>query len=409
MQPDSSRVPARQLPRKLGTWTGAAVVVGVIIGSGIFRVPSPIAAETGNLTGVALVWIAGGIVALFGALSIAELAAMYPHAGGPYVYLREAYGRPVAFLFGWMWLLTTPFSWAAQALVFSEYLGSVVQLGPTATHLVAAALIALISAAHYRSVRMGAVVQNISTGAKVLALIVLAVVLFAFAPAPAATLHSAMAGTTNWKGVGIALVAVLWAYDGWENLTILSGEMKDPQRSLPRALIGGTLAVLVIYLVINAAFLMTLPFGALAASKSVAADAVTAVRGHGGAAVIAALVMVSTFGSLNGSILSDPRVFYAMAEDGLFFRSVGKIHTRFETPYVAIAFTGILAVIYVLLQNFLQLASAYVLGIWPFLALAVIGLFVLRRKRADLPRPYKVLGYPVIPALFVLGTLLVIG
>jgi basic amino acid/polyamine antiporter, APA family len=258
-------------------------------------------------------------------------------------------------------------------------------------------------------VRMGAVVQNISTGAKVLALIVLALVLFAFAPQPAATFHSAAAGNIHWQGVGIALVAVLWAYDGWENLTILSGEMKDPQRSLPRALIGGTLAVVAIYLVINAAFLMSLPFNELAASKSVAADAVTAVRGHGGAAVIAALVMVSTFGSLNGSILSDPRVFYAMAEDGLFFRSVGRIHPRFETPYVAIAFTGILAVIYVLLQDFLQLASAYVLGIWPFLALAIIGLFVLRRKRADLPRPYKVLGYPVIPALFVIGTLLVIG
>ncbi|HEX5340222.1 MAG TPA: amino acid permease [Gammaproteobacteria bacterium] len=397
------------LPRRLGTWTGAAVVVGVIIGSGIFRVPSPIAAETGSLSGVALVWIVGGIVALFGALSVAELAAMYPHAGGPYVYLREAYGRPVAFLFGWMWLLTTPFSWAAQALTFAEYLGSVVRLGAGATHSVAALLIALICAANFRSVRMGAWVQNISTGAKLLALIALAVVLFAFAPHPGAALHGAITGETKWQGVGIALVAVLWAYDGWENLTLLSGEMKDPQRSLPRALIGGTLAVLVIYLTINAAFLMALPFAELAASKSVAADAVTAVRGQGGAVVIAALVMVSTFGSLNGSILSDPRVFYAMAEDGLFFRSVGKVHPRFETPYVAIAFTGALAVIYVLLQNFLQLAAAYVLGIWPFLALAVIGLFVLRRKRPDLSRPYRVLGYPVIPALFVLGTLLVIG
>lgn len=409
MQPEFAESSPDRLPRKLGTWTGAAVVVGVIIGSGIFRVPSPIAAETGSLAGVALVWIAGGIVALFGALSIAELAAMFPHAGGPYVYLREAYGRPVAFLFGWMWLLTTPFSWAAQALVFSEYLGSIIRLDTTTTHLVAAGLITLICGAHYRSVRMGAAVQNISTGAKVLALIILAIVLFAFAPHPAATLHTAAAGTTHWQGIGIALVAVLWAYDGWENLTILSGEMKDPQRSLPRALIGGTLAVLVIYLVVNAAFLMALPFGELAASKSVAADAVTAVRGHGGAAVIAALVMVSTFGSLNGSILSDPRVFYAMAEDGLFFRAVGRIHSRFETPYVAIAFTGLLAVVYVLLQNFLQLASAYVLGIWPFLALAVIGLFVLRRKHPELPRPYRVLGYPVIPALFILGTLLVIG
>lgn len=409
MQTEPREPSARDLPRKLGAWSGAAVVIGVIIGSGIFRTPSPIAAETGNLSGVALVWIAGGIVALFGALSVAELAAMYPQAGGPYVYLREAYGRPVAFMFGWMWLVTTPFSWAAQALVFAEYLSSVIPISTAATHLLAAGLIAVICAAHYRSVRMGAVVQNISTGAKVLALIVLAIVLFAFAPHASANLHQAAGGTLSWQGAGVALVAVLWAYDGWENLTLLSGEMKDPQRSLPRALIGGTLAVLLIYLVINAAFLMAMPFDQLATSKSVAADAVTAVRGQGGATVIAALVMVSTFGSLNGSILSDPRVFYAMAEDGLFFRAVGRIHPRFETPYIAIAFTGVLAVIYVLLHNFLQLASAYVLGIWPFLAMAVIGLFILRRTRADLPRPYRVLGYPLIPALFVLGTLLVIG
>ena len=401
--------PARQLPRKLGTWTGMAVVIGVIIGSGIFRVPSPIAMQTGSITGVALVWILGGIVALFGALSIAELAAMFPHAGGPYVYLREAYGRPLAFLFGWMWLLTTPFSWAAQSLTFAEYFGGVMHYGRLPTHLIAAALIALICAAHYRSVRMGAVVQNISTGAKLLALLGLAVVLFVFAPHAGSTLAGVASGSVSWSGIGIALVAVLWAYDGWENLTTLAGEMRHPQTSLPRALIAGTLVVIVVYLVVNAGYLVALPFAALAASKSVAADAVTGVLGQGGAAVVAALVMVSTFGSLNGSILSDPRVFYAMAEDGLFFKSVGRIHARFETPYVAIAFTGVLAVIYVLLQDFLQLAAAYVLGIWPFLALAVIGLFLLRRKRPELPRPYRVLGYPLVPALFVLGTLVVIG
>ncbi|HET7922887.1 MAG TPA: amino acid permease [Gammaproteobacteria bacterium] len=400
---------SRSLPRRLGTWSGTAIVVGVIIGSGIFRVPSPIAAETGSLTGVALVWIAGGLVTLCGALSVAELAAMFPQAGGPYVYLREAYGRPLAFLFGWMLLLTTPFSWAAQALTFAEYLGSVVRLSHDTTHLIAAGLIALICIAHFRSVRLGAWVQNLSTGAKVLALVVLALLLYAFAPQAAENLRGAAAGDTHWVGIGVALVAVLWAYDGWENLTLLSGEMKDPQRSLPRALIGGTLVVLAIYVVVNAAFLMALPFDSLAASKSVAADAVSAVRGTGGATVIAALVMVSCLGSLNGSILSDPRVFYAMAEDGLFFRAVGRIHPRFATPHVAIFFTGALAVIYVLLQNFLQLAVAYVLGIWPFLALAVIGLFVLRRRRPELPRPYRAFGYPVIPALFVLGTLLVIG
>jgi len=407
MQP--STAPAQKLPRKLGPWTGIAVVVGVIIGSAIYQVPAAIAANTGSLAGLALVWVVGGLISLFGALSIAELATMYPEAGGPYAYLREAFGKPLAFLFGWMWLLTTPFSWAAQALAFAYYLGTLAPLGNAGTHAVAALLITVISATQYRSVRIGALVQNISTGTKLVALIGLALAIFLLAPHPAANLASAAAGHLQWGGLGIALVAALWAYDGWANLTPLSGEMREPQRNLPRAFIGGTLVTLAVYLLMNAAFLMALPFGELSASKAVAADAVTAVLGHGGTVVIALLVMVSTFGSLNGSIMSDPRVFYAMAEDGLFFKSVGKVHPRFETPHVAIIFSWVLAVIYVLFRDYLQLAAAYVLGIWPFLALCVIGLFILRRKRADMARPYKAFGYPLIPALFVVGTFLVIG
>ena len=405
----SSTAPVHKLPRKLGPWTGIAVVVGVIIGSAIYQVPAAIAANTGSLAGLALVWVVGGLISLFGALSVAELATMYPEAGGPYAYLREAFGKPLAFLFGWMWLLTTPFSWAAQALAFAYYLGTLAPLGNVGTHAVAALLITVISATQYRSVRIGALVQNISTGTKLVALMGLALAIFLLAPQPAANLASAAQGHLQWGGLGIALVAALWAYDGWANLTPLSGEMREPQRNLPRAFIGGTLVTLAVYLVMNAAFLMALPFGELSTSKAVAADAVTAVLGHGGTVVIALLVMVSTFGSLNGSIMSDPRVFYAMAEDGLFFKSVGNVHPRFETPHVAIIFSWVLAVIYVLFRDYLQLAAAYVLGIWPFLALCVIGLFILRRKRADMPRPYKAFGYPLIPALFVVGTFLVIG
>ncbi|MGB9428862.1 MAG: amino acid permease [Gammaproteobacteria bacterium] len=399
-----------QLPRKLGLTTGTAVVVGVIIGSGIFRVPSPIAAVTGNITGIALVWVLGGLVALFGALSVAELAAMYPEAGGPYVYLREAYGRPLAFLFGWMWLLTTPISWAAQSLIFAEYLGFFVSLSTTLIHLIAAALIVLVAAANYRSVKLGAIIQNLSTGAKVLAILGLSAAIFFLAPVGAHNpLHGATLGVAKWSGIGIGLVAALWAYDGWENLTTLSGEVRNPQRNLPLALIGGVIVVLVVYLLINAAYLRALPLAELAASKSVAADSATVVLGHAGASLVAALVMLSVFGTLNGSILSSPRVFYAMAEDGLFFRTVGRVHAKYETPYVAIAFIVVIAVIYVLLRDFMQLAEAYVLGIWPFLALAVIGLFILRKRQPDFPRVYRALGYPVIPALFVLGTFIVVA
>ncbi len=387
-----------------------AVVIGVIIGSGIFRVPSPIAGEAGNLTGITLVWVLGGVVALFGALSIAELAAMYPAAGGPYVYLREAYGRPLAFLFGWMWLLTQPISWAAQSLIFAEYLGFFIPLSITAEHMIAAALIVAVAAANCRSVKLGAVIQNLSTSAKVLAILGLSAAIFIFAPGGMHNpLHAATMGTAHWSGIGIGLVAVLWAYDGWENLTTLSGEVRNPQRNLPLALVGGVLVVIMVYLLINAAYLRALPLPQLIASKSVATDAATVVLGHAGTSLVGALVMLSVFGTLNGSILSSPRVLYAMAEDGLFFRFVGRVHPKYETPYVAIAVAVVLGVIYVLLRNFMQLAEAYVLGIWPFLALVVIGLFILRRKQPDFPRVYRAIGYPVIPALFVLATIAVVA
>ena len=400
----------RELPRKLGLATGMAVVVGIIIGSGIFRVPSGIAADTGNLTGIALVWILGGVIALFGALSIAELAAMYPAAGGPYVYLREAYGRPLAFLFGWMWLLTTPISWAAQSLMFSEYLGYLIPLPTLTQHLIAGALIVVVAAANYRSVKLGAAIQNLSAAAKVLAILGLAVAIFLLAPGGNANpLAAEPMGGAKWTGIGIGLVAALWAYDGWENLTTLSGEVKNPGRNLPLALIGGVLVVIAVYLLINTAYLRALPLPQLIASKSVAADAAQTVLGRAGASLVGALVMLSVFGTLNGSILSSPRVFFAMAEDGLFFRTVGKVHPKYETPYVAIAFIVVLAVVYVLLRDFMQLAEAYVLGIWPFLALCVVGLFVLRRTRPDFPRSYRALGYPVVPALFVIATLVVVA
>jgi amino acid transporter len=406
----SERKLPSELPRKLGLVTGTAVVVGVIIGSGIFRVPSPIANASGNLFGVGAVWILGGIVSLFGALSIAELAAMYPAAGGPYVYLREAYGRPLAFLFGWMWLLTTPISWAAQSLMFSEYLSVFVPIPIAMQHAVAAMLILLVAAANYRSVKLGAAIQNVSTAAKVLAMVGLSAAIFMFAPGGEANpLNAEPIGSPNWSGIGIGLIAALWAYDGWENLTTLSGEVKNPERNLPLALVGGVLIVIVVYLSINAAYVRALPLSQIAASSSVAADAAGAVLGRAGSSVVGALVMLSVFGTLNGSILSSPRVFFAMAEDGLFFKTVGRVHPKFETPYVAIGFSVALAVIYVLLRDFMQLAEGYVLGVWPFLALCAIGLFTLRRKKPDFPRAYRVPGYPVVPALFVLATFIVVG
>ncbi len=271
-------------------------------------------------------------------------------------------------------------------------------------------LIVLVAAANYRSVKLAAVIQNLSAGAKILSIVGLAVAIFAFAPGGQANpLHAEPMGPANWSGIGIGLIAVFWAYDGCENLTTLSGEVKNPQRNLPIALIGGILIVAAAYLLINAAYLRALPLPQVAASKSVAADAAGAVFGRAGASLAGALVMLSVFGTLNGSILSSPRVFFAMAEDGLFFRTVGRVHPKFETPYAAIGFIAVLAVIYVLLRDFMQLAEGYVLGVWPFMALCVIGLFVLRRRRPDFPRAYRTLGYPIVPALFVLATFAVVA
>lgn len=401
----------RQLSRRLGLGAAIALLVGGVIGSGIFRVPPVVALHTGSLSGIAIVWIAAGAVALFGALSVAELAAIFPGTGGIYVYLREIYGRPVAFLFGWMWLLTEPIAWAALALVFAEYLGTVVSMTEMQTHSVAAVIILVVGGAQYRSVSLGAAIQNVSTVGKVLALICISVLIFTLqrsggsAYGQAGSVPSLVSGAAGW---GVAFIAVLWAYDGWQNLTLIAGEIKQPGRNMPIALIVGTIIVILVYLIANAAYLEALPIPQLAQSKSVATDAVATVVGQAGMAVVAGLVMLSTFGSLNGNMMSGSRVFFALAEDGLFFRAIGKVHPRYETPYIAIAFSTILAACYVMLRNFQELTEAYVLGVWPFLALCVVGVALLRKRRPDLERPYRVFGYPVIPLLFFFATLAVI-
>jgi amino acid transporter len=399
-----------RLPRRLGPFTAIAVVVGVVVGSGIFRVPAVIAANTGSIGGIALVWILGGAISLFGALSIAELSAMYPDSGGLYVYLREIYGKPLAFLAGWMWLLSNPLSWAAQGLVFAEYLATFVPLTTVQTHMVAAVLIAVVAAVNYRSVRLGGAVQDVSTGAKVLAMlaVVLAILLFgrqqeAVLTAPGHLSQQGMAG------LGVALVAVLWAYDGWENLTSLAGEVRNPGRNMPLALFGGTAVVIAIYLLMNAAYLHVMSVAEMAHESSVAVAAITPVAGEAGGAIVAAMVMVSIFGSLNGSVMSDSRIFFAMAEDDLFFERIGAVHPRYETPHAAIVLVAAMAIVFVSFRSFAELAEAYVLGVWPFLALSVGGVFILRWRRPDVPRPYRTLGYPAVPLLFLLGTLAVIG
>jgi basic amino acid/polyamine antiporter, APA family len=400
------------LPRGLGVWSAAAVLIGSTIGSGIFRVPSTVALQGGSIGAISLLWILGAAVALAGALTLAELATMYPRPGGLYVYLREAYGPLPAFLFGWtrLWLLQ-PALLGGIAMVFAAYVGAFVPLSELETRVVAGGILVLLAAINYRSLAYGAAVQNVSTVAKVLALLGLALAGFLFGSRAEGALASPdwAVAPVSWGAFGIALIAVMWTYDGWADLTYMAGEVRDPARNLPRALIGGSLVVVAVYLLVNAAYLWVMPIDRMAGSTLVAADAADRVFGAAGASVVAALVMLSTFGALNGTLMSGPRVFFALAGDGLFFRRVARVHPRFRTPHVAIALAATLGIGYVSLRTFEQLAESFILGLWPFHVLAVSAVFLLRRREPDHPRPYRTLGYPLVPLIFMVASLGMLG
>lgn len=392
-----------ELARVLGTGSAVAVVVGTIIGSGIFGVPAPIAAGVGSVGAVLLLWVLGGGIALCGALSLAELAAAYPEPGGIYVYLREIFGPLVAFLFGWSFLVFEPASYAAVALIFARALGTIFPaLAPWPRWVAAASLLGLV-AVNVRSLRFGAALQNASTAAKVLVLIGLAVVAFVLSPGTSGSLTPLSVRPDSWPGFGIALISVMFAYDGWQWLPQLAGEMRDPERSLPRALLLGVLLVAAVYLLTNVANFWVLSLPEVAGSKMVTADVAGRLLGRAGAAVVAALVMVSTLSSNNGGFMTDPRVFFAMAEDGLFFRTVSRVHPRWRTPHVAVMLLGAVSILYLPFRDFEQLLEILILGLWPFAALAVLGLMRQRRRRPELRRPYRVPGYPVVPVFFLLA------
>lgn len=391
-----------RLPRRLGGWSTTAVTVGIMIGSGIFRVPAVAAAATGTPHAMLLAWVIGGLVAMCGALALAEVAALYPDAGGMYVYLREAYGPLTAFLFGWLYLIIMPAGAGAIALVFAEYLGRLSPLTAGQVRGVAALLILLLAAAQYRSIRFGAAIQNVSTVAKVLAILTMTGAAFLLgAPGGGAWRTGPTAAAATWGGFGLGVVAVLWAYNGWQDVTCLSGEVRNPGRALPRAIVGGTLSVVVIYLLANAAYLRVLSIDEVARSPLVAADMAVRLVGPIGSALIAALVCVSTFGSLNAVIMATPRVFWAMADDGLFFRTVAAVHPRYRTPHMAITALAGLAIVYLAFRSFEQLIEAFVLASLPFWALGVASVITLRRRHPDLPRAYRTPGYPLVPLLFV--------
>ncbi len=396
-----------RLPRRLGLGSAVAVLVGTTIGSGIFRVPAGVAGTLGVPGPVIVAWVLGGVVALAGALAIAELAAALPRSGGVFTFLLEVFGPLPAFLFGWSELTVIRASaLGAIATIFAEYLGYFLHFDPPTVRRVAATAIVVIGCLNYAGVRAASAVMNVVTVAKFAAVALLGLLAFTASGGSAAHFTPLWTGGLPLSLIATALVPIMWTYDGWADLAFLGGEVRDPGRTLPRALILGTAAIVAVYLLLNAAYIYLVPLPEMAASKLVAATAAERIPllGRAGGAVVSALVMVSCFGTLNGSMMTGPRIFFAMADRGLFFPAIARVSPRFQSPSVAIGLATALGVVYVLFNDFQQLADKFVLGIWPFYALAVAGVYVLRRTRPGLPRPYRTLGYPVTPAIFLVAS-----
>ena len=399
------------LIRQLGAGSAAAIVIGMIIGSGIFRVPATVAAETGSWQWSLAIWCIGGLIALAGALCIAELAAMDPRAGGIFVYIHQSYGPVPAFLFGWTdFLIIRPGTMAAVGMIFASYLNAFIPLSMNMQRVVSAALTIALATAHYRSVGWGAWLQNVSSAAKSIALLLVAAIIFVFGDPSRGAFSAAGASLVATGGIsfahaGVALIAVMWAYDGWADVSAMAGEVRDPGRNLPRAIIGGMAVVLVAYIAINVACFYMLPVSEMASSTLVASDAAAPVFGRAGASLIAALVMLATVGTANATMMTGSRYVYAMSRDGLFFRSLGRVHPAFRTPHVAVAAIGGLGVLYATSRTFEQLTAAIILGEWPFYILAVGAIIFMRRRQPARERPYRVPLYPILPVVFIIASL----
>ena len=418
-----------QLRRDLGLWGAIAVVVGTVIGSGIFAVPKAMVLNVGSPQMVFAVWIFGGILSLFGALTYAELAAAMPESGGEYAYLRTAYGPFFGFLYGWTqaWVAKSG-SIATLATLFFYYLATFspglddilftigLPIGPGGGpldvrwgQLASMAVILLLGVVNHFGVRIGGVVQIAVTALKIALILGIVVIGLTADVGSVSNYSTTVPAVGGWVGFFAALVAALWAYDGWNNVNMIAAEVRDPERNLPRALIGGVLTVIAIYLLTNLAYFYVLPSEAVAGSDRVAAEMMRRVHGQSGAAAVSVAAMISIFAALNGSILSGSRVPYALAKDGLFFHACAAVHPKFGSPSNSILLLSVWSSVLVLTGRYEQLYTLVIFPSWILYAMATASVIVLRRKHPELPRPYKTLGYPVVPVLFVLvaGALIV--
>jgi basic amino acid/polyamine antiporter, APA family len=404
----------RALARVLGLRDLILIVIGTVIGSGIFLVPGGVVRQAGGYAGPALVvWIVGGVLSLLGALAYGELGAMNPTAGGLYAYLRDGFGPVTAFLYGWTFFLVIATGSAATlAVAAGAYLQQFVALGPIGQKAAAVALLALVAAINVRSTRGSADVQNWSTAIKIAALLTMSAALVAWG-------GSATRQTTPFwppaltpsiaSGMGLGMIGVLWAYEGWQYVTFSAGEAIDPQRIFPRAIVVGAASLIGIYLFANIGYLAALGPEGVATSDRVAAEAVTAIAGSGAGKLIAAAILVSIFSATNGLTITAPRVYYAMARDGLFFRTLGDVHPRFGTPAVSIVTGTAWAMVLAVSGTFEQLLTYVVFVGWIFYGLGAACVVVLRRTRPDVHRPFRVPAYPWTPLLFIVAAAALVG
>jgi APA family basic amino acid/polyamine antiporter len=405
------------LPRRLGLAGAVATLIGSTIGSGIFRSPASIADRLPGPLALISVWTVGGVLALCGALTLAEVAGALPRTGGMYVFIREGWGKLPAFLFGWSELvIIRAAALGAVATTFAEYAVRMGGHNPAVApwdarvHYFAAIAIVALAIVNVIGVKWSALVLELTTVAKYGVLVFIIALAAIVGPLLAGGGHLTPMippGSFTVGAFGLALVSVLWAYDGWADLSFVAGEVKEPRRNIPRALIGGTLAVILVYVLVNLAYLSVVPVEQMRGSKLIAADVAQQLVGNWGVILIGFAVVLATFGTLNGSLLTAPRIFFAMADDGMFFKPIAAVHPKFKTPYIAIALCAALGVAFVLLRTFEQLADTFVLAIVPFYALAVASVYPLR-KTAGYDPPYRVPGYPIVPALFILSALYVL-
>jgi APA family basic amino acid/polyamine antiporter len=400
-----------ELRRAIGLPQATAMVVGTIIGASIFVQPSEITGQVPSVPGVFTVWLIAGILTFFGAMVCAEMASIFTQTGGVYVFLKESFSPSVGFLWGWgmFWSIHSGII-AAIAVIFARYVGYFIPLGNSGIKVVSVIVILIISAVNYLGVKQGSAMQTLFTLGKVVAIVV--IVILGFTLGSRIPEHFVIDDVAN-TGITVnnfflALVAGLFAFGGWHMVTYNAEETINPRKTIPRALVIGTMTVTICYIALNAVYMYVLPLNVVASSKRIAADAADVLLGYGGGSFMSALVIFSTFGALSGIILCGPRVYYSMAKDGLLFRSIGAVHPRYHTPHRAIVIQAVWSSVLVATGTYTTLFTRVVYTEWIFFALMAGGLILLRR-RSNVVREYKIWGFPLIPAVFIISSLAIVA